>query len=53
MNNSKNKNNNKKNIKNENLTAHNDQLGENASEEYRSEDYANAMKNKVDNKGLK
>lgn len=40
-------NNNKKQItqdvnKNKNLAVNNDQLGENASEEYRSEDYSNA-----------
>jgi hypothetical protein len=47
------KNNNNKAIKGRDVAAHNDQLGENASEEYRSESYANALTNKNNNKGMK
>lgn len=39
--------------RNAKLEDHNDQLGENASEEYKSEEYSNAFKNENKNKGLK
>lgn len=50
--------NNKKNLtkqelRNEKLENFNDQLGENASEEYKSEEYANSFKNENKNKGFK
>lgn len=41
----KNQTNNQKANRNKNMPFHNDQLGENASEEYKSEEYSNAMQN--------
>jgi hypothetical protein len=43
----------KKDTRNEKLENFNDQLGENASEEYKSEEYANAFKNENKNKSVK
>jgi hypothetical protein len=40
-------------MKNVKLETYNDQLGENASEEYKSEEYANAFKNENKNKSSK
>lgn len=40
------------NNKNE-LAFYNDTLGENASEEFKSEDYSNALNNKSKNSGMK
>jgi hypothetical protein len=48
QNNSKNKNQNQDDIE-----VYNDQLGENASEEYKSEEYSNAVQNKNKNKSIK
>jgi hypothetical protein len=50
--------NNKKNAmkpdnRNAKLENHNDQLGENASEEYKGEEYSNAFKNENKNNRLK
>ena len=52
MNNTK-KNNIRKENKNDKLTINNDQLGENASEAFKSEDYDNTLKNKDKNKDIK
>lgn len=44
---------NKKDSRNERLEVYNDQLGENASEEYKSEKYANAFRNVDKDKAMK
>jgi hypothetical protein len=41
------------NNRNQNMPVNNDQLGENASEEYKSEEYSNALNSKNNNKGFK
>jgi hypothetical protein len=43
----------KKNNQNNDVQFFNDTLGENASEEYKSESYSNAMKNDTRNSGIK
>lgn len=43
----------KKTSKKPQIEDNNDQLGENASEEYKSEEYSNAMKNESKKKNLK
>lgn len=52
MNNNK-ENTTKKETKNERLAINDDQLGENASEVYRSENYDNSLKSKEKNKDIK
>jgi hypothetical protein len=47
---SNNNNNSQKNNSKRDVEHFNDQLGENASEEYRSEEYSNALKNDTKNK---
>lgn len=42
-----------KNKNQDDIEVYNDQLGENASEEYKSEEYSNAMQNKSKNKSTK
>jgi hypothetical protein len=50
----KNQNNSKNQNQDQNdVEVYNDQLGENASEEYKSEEYSNAIQNKNKNKTVK
>jgi hypothetical protein len=42
-----------KNNSDQDVEVFNDQLGENASEEYKSEEYSNSLQNKNKNKGIK
>jgi hypothetical protein len=41
------------NNKNQNMAINNDQLGENASEEFKSGDYSNALTSKNNSKSIK
>jgi hypothetical protein len=49
----KNQNDSKKKSTDDGVEVFNDQLGENASEEYKSEEYSNAFQNKNKNKSIK
>lgn len=51
--NTPNQNNTKKQNTDDGIEVNNDQLGENASEEYKSEEYSNAFQNKNKNKSVK